>query len=139
MINETIQNRIAVQIKKVSYIYERYGTLSTFALLYHEKPLPVVELSHYLRTSDHLITVDKKHHFVTFSHTISSDAYKASQNLLLHLDSSFNSETTAIALDTFDPSNSPQIVISRLQQILQEARHSPFSRIEDEGALDERI
>ncbi len=137
--DKNILNRIKIQVKKSYYAFERYQTASTFALLYHEQPLNVVELSNYVRISDHLIEIDEHHYFITFSHTSQNNAYKASQNLVLSLDHHFNDQTTAIAIDQFDASSSAQIVINRLNQILQEARRSPISRIEDETALDERI
>lgn len=136
---ENILIRTQAQIKKHYYSYERYNVESTFALLYHEKPLPLIELSQFVRTSDHLISIDENHYFIIFAFTSEADAYKAAQNLLMKLDNHFNATRSAIALDGFDTSNSAQIVVSRLKDILKKARQDPFVRIETENALDDLI
>jgi hypothetical protein len=133
--NKKKLNNIISHIEKTYYSFARYGVSSTFALLYHEHALPEIRL----RTSDHLINLDKHHYFITFSHTTTENAHKAAQNLLLHLDSLLHSSTTTIVLDTFNTSHSPKVVLDRLHQILQEARQYSFSRIEDESALDRKI
>ncbi|MGD9970440.1 MAG: hypothetical protein AB7S65_08285 [Sulfuricurvum sp.] len=131
-----ITNRVNVQIKKAYYVNARYGVDATFALLYHTQPLTVVELSKYVRISDHLISLDEHHFFIVFAFTAHDGAYKACQNLLYNLDGYFNDVSTCIALDTFDPSHSPQIVLNRLNLILSETRKKSFVRIETEEILD---
>lgn len=131
-----IMNRVHVLVKKAYYTYERFQLDTTFALLYHEEPLSVVELSNFIRISDSLIELDKNHYFVIFAYTAHENAYKASQNLIHNLDTSFNNHTSCIVLDTFDPSKSPTSVLNRLMQILAEARKKPYIRIETEAILD---
>jgi len=131
--------RVKIQIRKSYYTHDRYKTEATFALLYHNQPLQHTELGEFVRISDHFIKLDDHHYFITFAHTGFNAAYKASQNLVLHLDNFFNETTSCVALDSFDTSNSVQIVLSRLEKILEVARHSPFARIQDENALDERL
>jgi hypothetical protein len=134
----TITNRINVLIKKTYYHHERFQVDSTFALLYHENPLSVVEFSHFVRISDHLIQIDDHHYFIIFAFTSHDNAYKAAQNIIHKLDNHFNATTTCIALDTFDVTKSPQSVVNRLEQILVETRKNPFVRIETEDILDQR-
>lgn len=131
-----ILNRINVLIKKTYYTFERFGVDATFAMLYHETPLSVEELSKYVRLSDQLMQLDENHYFIIFAFTAQNDAYKASQNLIYKLDNHFNNHTSFIALDDFDTSKSPQMVLGRLRQILAEIRKSPYHRIETEQILD---
>lgn len=131
-----ILDRLDVLIKKFYYIYERYAVDATFALLYHEKPLSVVELSKYIRISDQLIPLDDNHYFIIFTFTAQKNAYKAAQNILQRLDSYFNDTATCIALDSFDTSKSSQIVLSRLKQILAETRKNSYIRVEMEDIID---
>ena len=98
----TITNRINVLIKKTYYHHERFQVDSTFALLYHENPLSVVEFSQYVRISDHLIQVDDHHYFIIFAFTSQDNAYKAAQNIIHKLDNHFNATSSCIALDTFN-------------------------------------
>lgn len=134
--SDAITNRINVLIKKTYYHFERFQVNSTFALLYHEDPISVVELSHYLRISDHLIQLDDNHYFIIFAFTTQDNAYKASQNIIHNLDNHFNTTKSCIALDTFHISKSPISVVNRLMQILAETRKNPFIRIETEDILD---
>ncbi len=134
--NDSILNRMRVQIKKIYYTYERYKTAATFAMLYHEKEISVIELSKFVRISDHLLKIDDHHYFITFSHTPHNEAFKASQNLILCLDNFFQNRTSCIAIDTFGTNNSQAIVHNRLMQILKVTRKTPYSRIEDENILD---
>lgn len=134
--NSSIINRLNVLVKKTYYNFERFRVHATFALLYHEKPMEVVELSHYVRTSDHLIQLDDHHYFIIFAFTTQDNAYKASQNIIHKLDNFFMDNDSFIALDTFDPAKSSHSVLSRLQQILAETRKNPFVRIENEEILD---
>ncbi len=129
-------NRINVLVKKTYYHYERFQVNATFALLYHEKPLNVTDLSNFVRISDYLIQLDDNHYFIIFAFTTQDNAYKASQNIIHMLDNHFNNNTSFIALDTFDPSKSSHTVINRLKQILIETRKNPFVRIEVEDILD---
>ncbi len=132
-------NRMNVQIRKAYYSFTRYKTDSTFAMLYHEKPMLVQELSAFLRVSDHLIRLDNNHYFIIFTHTNESGAYKASQNLLNYIDNHFNNTSTCIAIDNFDINNSPTIVFNRLMQILEATKKSSYTRIENENILDKNI
>lgn len=131
-----IFNRISVLIKKTYYINKRYHVDATFGLLYHEEPINVVELSEYVRTSDQYMPIDDHHYFIIFAFTTEENAFKASQNIIRNLDNHFNNQTSCIALDTFDTSNSAHSVINRLQQILTEIRKKPYSRVETEDILD---
>jgi hypothetical protein len=125
-----------VQIKKMYYTHSRYKTEATFAMLYHEKKMSVIELSKFVRISDHLLQIDDNHYFITFFHTPHNEAFKASQNLILYLDNFFQNRTSCIAIDTFDTSNSQAIVYNRLIQILEETQKTSYTRIEDEDILD---
>lgn len=130
-----ILNRINVLIKKTYYTYERFQVNATFALLYHEEPLSVVELSQYVRISDQLIQLDLHHYFIIFAFTSHENSYKASQNIVHKLDKHFNNTTSCIALDDFDPSKTPQNVLNRLQQIMVETKKNPYIRVETEDIL----
>ena len=134
--DDSISNRMRVQIKKMYYTHTRYKTKATFAMLYCEKELSVIELSKFVRISDHLLKIDNNHYFITFYHTPHNDAFKASQNLILYLDNFFQNRTSCISIDTFDTNNSQQIVYNRLMKILEETRKTSYLRIEDEGILD---
>ena len=131
----TITNRINVLIKKTYYHHERFQVDSTFALLYHENPLSVVEFSQYVRISDHLIQVDDHHYFIIFAFTCEENAYKASQNIIHKLDGYLNDHATCIAMDSLDPTKSPQLVLNRLKQIMSEIHRDAHVRIETEDIL----
>lgn len=131
-----ILSRVNVLVKKTYYAFERFKVDATFALLYHEKPLNVVELSKYIRVTDHIMPLDDNHYFIIFSFTTQENAYKASQNILLNLDQFLNTQTSCIALDTFDTSKSSSAVVMRLKQILAETRKSSYIRVETEDILD---
>lgn len=131
-----ILNRVNVLVKKTYYAFERFKVDATFALLYHEKPLNVVELSKYVRVTDHIMPLDDNHYFIIFAFTTQENAYKASQNILLNLDQFLNTQTSCIALDTFDTSKSSSAVVMRLKQILAETRKSSYIRVETEDILD---
>jgi hypothetical protein len=98
---DNIFNRLKVQIKKTYYVYERYNTISTFALMYHKNKLTPKELSAFLRVSDLFIMLDDNHCFINFTYTTQEEAFKASQNLLLHLDNYFNNTDTCHSLRYF--------------------------------------
>lgn len=131
-----ILSRVNVLVKKTYYAFERFHVDATFALLYHEKPLNVVELSKYIRVTDHIMPLDDNHYFIIFAFTSQENAYKASQNILLNLDQYLNTQTNCIALDTFDPSKSANAVLIRLKQILAETRKSSYIRVETDDILD---
>ena len=137
VLEEMMTGNTFVHINKTYYIYDRYNTIATFALMYHEKELSEEQLANYLRISDQFIKIDNNHYFITFTYCSQKDAFKASQNLLLHLDNFFHNASTCIAIDTFNTSYSPQVVLNRLKQILLEIRKSSYSRIEDEIILSE--
>ena len=128
--------RLSAQIKKAYYTFERYDNTSTFSLLYHDQPLSVIELADFVRISDHLIELDEHHYFLIFSYTSHNNTYKAVQNLVHHLDNHFKNTTSCVAIDSFDLTNSPSLVLNRLQQILAETRKSSFTRAEDESILE---
>jgi len=134
-----IKNRLKIEINKAYYIAKRYKSASTFAILYHEEILPVDILGKFVRISDHLLKIDEHHYFVNFTFTKQEDAFKAAQNLLLYLDRHFNNRSSCIALDTFDTTQSPTIVLNRLVQILNETKKSSYTRIEDENILNEIV
>jgi len=129
-------NRVNVLVKKAYYTSERFQVNATFALLYHDQPLSVVELAKHIRISDHIIQLDDNHYFIIFAFTKQDNAYKASQNIVYSLDEYFNNSTSCVALDTFDSSKPPQSVLSRLTTILAETRKNPYIRIETEEILD---
>jgi len=129
-------NRLDIHINKAYAVYKRYGVDATFALLYHAKPLSVEELSHHVRTTDQLISLDDTHYFIIFTFTDEEQAYKACQNILHFLDNLFNETSTCIAIDEFDSSHSCDIVMRRLHQILDQIQKNPYSRIENEQILD---
>ncbi|MDD5372023.1 MAG: hypothetical protein PHO62_01205 [Sulfurimonas sp.] len=134
---ENIINRFNVLVKKTYYIYKRFGIESTFVLLYHKEPISVVDLSKFVRLSDHLIEVDENHYFIIFEFTSQENAYKASQNIIHSLDKHFNSCMGCfIAIDSFDVAKSPQNVLNRLKQILIQVRKNPCVRVEVEDILD---
>lgn len=131
-----MMQRVSVLIKKAYYAHERYHVPATFAMLYHEDPLDVKELANFIRISDQVMKLDPHHYFIIFAFTSAEDAYKASQNILLDLDAYFNNRTSCIALDSFDPTLTPQNVINRLKQIVSETQKHSFIRIETEEILD---
>jgi len=137
--DERIKNRLKIEINKAYYSYKRYKVDSTFAMLYHEKELPVDTLGKIVRISDHLLKVDEHHYFINFVHTNHNNAFKAAQNLLHALDNHFNNRTSAIAIDTFDTTQTPNLVLNRLWQILKEIRKNSYTRIDDENILNEII
>jgi hypothetical protein len=137
MIDERLFNRLQVFIKKAYYGYSRYNFNSTFAYLYFEGDLSVVDLGKFLRVSDHFIQLDENHYFIDFAYTKQNDAFKASQNLLVYLDKHLNNTSACVAIDTFDVSKSATVVFNRLQQILDATRKKEDSRIEDEKVFNE--
>ena len=135
--DDYIKNRLSLEVEKAYYISKRYKSSSTFAILYFEGELEVQDLGKFVRISDHLLNIDENHYFIHYTFTQQNSAFKASQNLLLCLDKHLNNQSACIALDTFDISKSPTIVINRLTQILNETQHSSYSRIENENILNE--
>jgi len=137
--DERIKNRLQIEINKAYYSYKRYKVDTTFAMLYHKNELPVDKLGKIVRISDHLLKIDDHHYFINYVHTNHNDAFKASQNLLYTLDNYFNNRTSAIAIDTFDTTQTPALVINRLWQILNEIKKNSYTRIDDENILNEMI
>lgn len=133
--DENILNRVNVLVKKTYYTYDRFEVDATFALLYHETPLSVVELSQYVRLSDHLIQIDEHHYFIIFAFTSEENAYKASQNIIHKLDGFFNNHSSSVALDALNATMSPQLVLNRLKQIMKEIHKDAHVRIETEDIL----
>lgn len=132
-----ILDRVNVLVKKTYYTFDRFNVDATFALLYHETPLNVVELSQFIRITDQIIPLDDNHYFIIFAFTSQENAYKASQNILYNLDQLLNNQTSCIALDTFDTKKSSKAVLTRLHQILSETRKSSYIRVETEEILDQ--
>lgn len=137
--DEKMFNRLKILIEKAYYISTRYHTASTFALLYHENPITPHELGKFLRKSDHFLQLDAQHCFIHFSFTNHSNAFKASENLLMLLDNFFGNTTTRIAIDTFDTNKTPTIVYNRLVQILEVITNHPYTRVDDENILNEIV
>lgn len=135
--DDYIKNRLKIEINKAYYTKKRYSVPSTFAILYHEKELDVAQLGKFVRISDHLLKMDDHHYFLNFAFTEQDGAFKASQNLIMYLDKYFNDTTSCVAIDTFDITLSPTIVLNRLMQILNETRKNSYTRIEDENILNE--
>lgn len=137
--DERLFNRLQILVNKTYYTATRYKTPATFAYLYHEGELNVQDLGRFVRISDHFIQMDENHYFINFAYTKQDNAFKASQNLLHALDKYFNNSSACIAIDTFNTSKSPTVVYSRLKQILDAIKKSPYSRIEDENILNEMV
>ncbi len=135
--DDYIKNRLTIEINKTYYVAKRYQVTSTFAILYYEGELTVNDLGKFVRTSDHLLKIDDNNYFINYAFSEQDGAFKASQNLLLYLDKHLNNQTSCIALDTFDITKSPTIVLNRLTQILNETKKNEYSRIEDENVLNE--
>ena len=136
--NSEILKRVELLVKKAYYTSERFHLSLTFALLYHEQPLPIIDLSKYIRITDHAISLDEHHYFIVFAYTSHENSYKACQNTVHSLDKYFNNFTTCIALDAFDTSKSVSIVLYRLEQILAETKKSSYIRVETEDILDDK-
>lgn len=132
---DSIFNRLKVQVKKTYYVYDRYNTLATFGLIYHEKPLSVEELAQCVRISDQFIKLDDNHYFIHFAYTSHENAFKACQNVIHFLDKFFNNTTTCICIDEFNTSYSAQMVLNRLNQILKLTKKESYTRIEDHSIL----
>lgn len=133
---DNIFNRIELDIKRTYYTFDRYGAISTFVLLYHDKELSPEQLGSYVRISDKFVKIDSNHYFISFAFTSQENTFKAAQNLLQYLDNFFHNRTTCIAIDTFDTSKKPQMVYNRLMQILKETKKNSYTRIEDENILN---
>ncbi|MDP3291844.1 MAG: hypothetical protein Q8M43_07410 [Sulfuricurvum sp.] len=133
--DESILNRINLLIKKTYYTYDRFEVDATFALLYHEMPLSVMDLSKFVRLSDQLMQLDDHHYFIIFAFTSEENAYKASQNIIHKLDGHFSDHSSSVALDALDMTTSPQLVINRLKQIMSEIHKDAHVRIETEDIL----
>ena len=137
--NENVKNRLKIEIKKAYYTSKRYAQETTFAILHHDKELEIDILGKMVRVSDLLIKIDENHYFIFFKFTNQTQAFKASENVLLELDNYFNTTNSCIGLDAFDINKSPTIVINRLMQILNEVKKNKFLRIEDENILNDMV
>ena len=134
---ENVKNRLRVMIEKSYYLFSRYNSLSTFTLLYHEKPISATELGKYLRKSDHFLPIDENHYFINFMYIKQEDAFKATQNLIFSLDKHFSDNSSKIAIDTFNTTKTPTMVYNRLVEILKEIKKNQFTRIDDENILND--
>lgn len=133
--NEEIFNKLTIEINKSYYAFDRYQSPSTFAILYFEATLEANKLETFVRITDQFLQIDDNHYFITYSFTEHTDAFKASQNLILYLDKHFQNSSSSLAIDMFDSVKSPKVVISRLFQILNEIRKNSSSRVDDESIL----
>lgn len=131
-----LPERFSLLVKKIYYIHERYQVEATFTMLHVQHPIEMDEVSEMIRRSDEIFQIDPHRFFVAFTFTDQESARQACVNLLKKLDRHFNDHSSSIALDNFDPSKSPQIVVSRLNQILDEIEKRPYIRIENESILD---
>lgn len=136
---DSIKNRLTIEINKSYYTAKRYKQNSTFAILYHEKELQVQTLGKIVRISDQLIKMNENIYFIFFKFTNHEQAFKASENLLFDLDNYFNNTSSCIGIDSFDINQSPTIVINRLLQILDEIKKNSFVRVDDENILNELV
>ncbi len=137
--SDELFNRLRIEINKTYYTSSRYKVEFTFALLYHKKELSIDELGDLIRVSDIFFQIDDEHYFINFAFTEQDGAFKASQNLIVYLDKHFQDFTSCIAIDTFDKSKTPKMVLNRLKQILHEIKRNPESRIEDDSILNKMI
>ncbi|MCK4737920.1 MAG: hypothetical protein KAT10_05100 [Sulfurimonas sp.] len=137
--DDKIENRLRVEVEKSYYSAKRYKVEFTFAILYHEKELPVDKLSQFMRVSDYLLKIDENHYFIILPNTEHNRAFKALQNLIMYLDKYFKNNTSCIGTDTFDTSLSSTIVFNRLMQILNETKKHLHSRIENENVLNDLV
>ena len=134
---DNLISRLNILVKKTYYIHQRFNVEVTFGLLYHDRPLSIVELSKFIRLSDQVIQIDENHYFIIYEFTSQENAYKASQNIIHNLDIYFNTNRGShIVIDSFDITKSPQNVLNRLKQIMLEARKNPCIRVETEDILD---
>lgn len=134
-----LPDRFEILIKKIYYIHECYNVDATCMLLYHEHPLSVEMLGEMIRRSDEILPIDEQRYFIIFTFTSQANANRAALNLLQKLDRHFSDRSSCIALDSFDTSKTPHIVLSRLMQILEETRKRSYNRIENEAILDHRM
>jgi hypothetical protein len=135
-VTSNVPKRLEIDIKKTYYTYERYNSISTFVMLYHQKELTISQFGSLLRISDKFIKIDDNHFFIIFEFTSQENTFKACQNLLEDLDNFFKDRTTCIAIDTFSTDKTAQVVYSRLMQILKETQKKSYTRIEDENILN---
>lgn len=134
-----MSSRLEAEINRAYYANGRYDIVATFVMVYHDKDLSLEKLGKLVRATDRFIHIDNNHYFIIYHYTAQDNAYKASQNLLLKLDDYFQNSNTVIAVDNFNKSKSPLIVINRLKQIIEEIKKNSFARIEDESILDSTI
>ena len=137
--NEDVFKRLEIEIKKTYYAYDRYKVQDTFALLYHANELTPTELGSFVRITDKFVKIDNHTDFLIFAFSREEDVFKASQNLLAKLDKFFNDRESAISINSFDPSNSPRMVVNKLTQTLIEIQKSGYSRVEDERVLGHNL
>jgi len=134
--NQNLEKRYEVLVKKTYYIHKRYNLESTFALLYHKEPLSLVQLSAYARISDYIIEVDENNYFIIFQFTSEEDAYKASQNIIGKLEVNFCSHAFYIGLHKININMTPQNILKKLRLIVEYAIKNRFNRVETEEVLD---
>lgn len=131
-----LPEHFALLVKKIYYIHERYQVDATFTMLHVKHPVEVDEIAKMIRSSDEIYGIAPDKFFIAFTFTDQESARRACVNLLKKLDRHFNDHSATIALDDFDPSKSPQVVVSRLMQIIEEISKRPYIRIESESILD---
>jgi hypothetical protein len=126
-------DKIGHHMEKEHYIYERYGHVSTYAILRHDGSLTLENLSAHLRISDFIARVDDEKFFITYTFTTHMNAYKAAQNTVYCLERDHNISNLRISIDTFEENPNPEYVIRRLERILAEMDDNV--KVEDGGIL----
>lgn len=129
--DEHIKNRLVIEIEKAYYISKRYNAVTTFSFLYFEGELDSSSLGKFIQISDHILKIDANRYFINYTFSKQQEAFKASRNLLLHLDKHLSNSCTRIALDTFDITRPPLNVLDNLSNILEKIKNNDRVRIED--------
>lgn len=131
--------RLEAEINRAFYANDKYNLIATFVMVYYDKEISVEDMGKYVRATDRFIQIDESHCFIIFHYTAQENAYKASQNLLLKLDKHFQNSNAVIAIDDFDKSESPALIICKLKQIIKEIKKNSLVRVEDKSLLDSKI
>ncbi len=134
---DNIPSRFEVMVKKVYYVYEKFGLDFSFALLSLAKPISVTDLSRYVRSSDVLIPIDENHYFIIFQFTSPDAAFRTSQELVFSLDKFFNQpKSSFVAIEKLNINITPLNVLKRLDSIVQATKKAGYSQVETEDILD---
>lgn len=138
-LDDYLKTRLNAEIGRARYTFERYQADYTFALVYHEKDIELEVIGSYVRVSDKLVKINENMHFVIYNFTTHNEAYDASRNFLNNLDKHFGSTSSCIAIDKPLKTDSTNMVMNKLDQILQETKKSSASRIEYADILDNAL